>query len=191
MEFEECDYNVQQVKPRTRNEKINSVDRDMIDKQRLVNRKENFQRNPFIENIVKPEKETPFNIDDIDRFERDFTKDQKEEKEFKHILMLSRAAGRKKLQDEYEKSILLRREVELEDENKRKSISSKNDFNEESVLYDPITNNAPFHNEKKENSLKDFDNNKEFRRDARAKRIYHSSNSVSYDPITGEKRNFW
>jgi len=191
MNFEDCDYSVQQIPSRTREEKIKSVDRDAIEKERLAKRREHFERNVIVDNIVKPEATAPYHIDDVDRFDRDYTKDQKQSKEMENTKTWARATAYKKQQMQYEESIKIRRETEELEETKKMTLNATRDFNQESVLYDPVTNASPPQHTIKGSALKNLDDDKEMRREARARRIYHNSNSVEYDPITGEKRKFW
>lgn len=191
MEFDNCEYSVQQVAARTRDEKVKAIDRDTIEKQRLAARHEHFERHHIIDNLVKPESSAPYSVDDVERFNRDYTMDQKTKKIKDHEMMLARAAHRRQQQEDYEKSIELRRQIEAEEDRKRQGISGAHDFNVESVLYDPVTNLAPAETTDRGATLRTQDATHEFRREARARRIYHNANSVKYDPITGEERKFW
>lgn len=191
MEFDDCDYACQQVPSRTRQEKVQKRDRDMVEKQRLAQRHECYERHTIIDNIVKPEPASAYTIDDVDRFNRDFCQDQKNTKQRDHELMLARAGARRKQQIEYEESIELRRKLEAEEKAKVDKLVAQHDFNQESVLYDPVTCVLPSESTDKGATQKTLDTKKEFLRDARARRIQHNANSTRYDPITGEERNFW
>lgn len=190
MDFKDCDYSVQQVHARTRQEKFESMDRDTIEKTRLASRHENFERHQIADNIIKPMQNTSYSIDDVDRFNRDHCADQKKQKEFDYQRTLARAAYRRQQQEDYAKSIDLRREEEAYFDKKILDMSAQHDFNVESVLYDPVTNGPPNDPQRGE-TLKTLDATREVRRAARANRIYHQTNSVDYDPITGEPRKHW
>ena len=184
-------YQVQQIPARTRAEKVQSVGRDAIEKQRLAMRHECFERHNPIDDPVKPVPESSYSIDDVDRFNRDYCADQKAMKKAETDMIWKRAAHRKQQQEEYERQIEARRAQDAEDEKKRADISGSHDFNEESVLYDPVTNTIPDSTTKRGSQLLTQDAEKAIRREARAKRIYHNSNSTKYDPITGELRQNW
>ena len=99
-----------------------------------------------------------------------------------------RAEARRKQQDEYQRAIEQRR---AEEEEQMAKTSPEHDQNEESVLYNPVTLQKPPEATENFSRLKAQDDDKEFKREARARRIYHNSNSGEYDPITGLKRTFW
>lgn len=190
MEFD-TDYEVQQVQSRTRAEKVLNKDRDAIEKARLAARHEHYERHNIIDNIIKPEDQSSLRIDDVDRFNRDYTQDQRATKAQAHDLMLRRAAARHEQHVWYEKAIEERRRQEEEDAAKVSTMCAEHDFNQESVLYNPVTNEVPDESTQRGMTQKGLDTRKEFLREARAKRIQHHSNSTQYDPITGEPRKFW
>ena len=184
-------YQVQQIPARTRNEKFQSVNRDAIEKKRLAMRHECYERHNPIDDPIKPIPEASYSIDDVDRFNRDYCADQKALKAAENELIWKRAAARRVQQEEYAKSIEARRIQEAEESKKRADISGARDFNEGSVLYNPVTNSAPDASTKKGTMLLEQDTEKMIRREARAKRIYRASNSTKYNPITGELRENW
>ena len=190
MDFEDSPYSVQQIHARTRSEKVNQVDRDAIEKQRLAARHEHYERHNPVSDPVKPNPDASYAIDDVERFNRDYCADQKAEKKAGTEMIWKRAAHRRMQQEEYERQIEARRKYE-EDEARKKIEASNGDFNEESVLYDPITNGVPDETTKKGATLRERDMNLATKREIRAKRIYHASNSNQYDPITGELRPHW
>ena len=190
MEFD-SNYQVQQIPARTRNEKVISVDRDAIEKHRLEMRHENFERHHPIADPVKPVPEASYAIDDVERFNRDICAEQRAYKQATHDMIWKRAAHRHLQQEEYQKQIETRRRMEEEEAKKRADISGAHDFNEESVCYDPITNVVPDATTKKGSTQLQLDSQMLMRREARAKRIYHASNSTMYNPITGEVREHW
>ena len=190
MEFD-TDYQVQQIPARTRDEKVLAVGRDAIEKHRLAMRHEHFERHHPIDDPVKPVPEAAYAIDDVERFNRDICADQRAYKQATHDMIWKRAAHRHLQQEQYQKSIETRRIQEEEDAKKRADISGAHDFNQESVLYDPITNVVPDATTQKGSTQLAMDTDKLMRREARAKRIYHASNSTQYNPITGELREHW
>ncbi|KAK8900628.1 hypothetical protein M9Y10_002957 [Tritrichomonas musculus] len=191
MDFDDCDYSCQQVPSRSRNEKVLMKDRDQIEKTRLAARHECFEHHVIVDNIIKPEQNSSLSIDDVDRFNRDYTQDQKNTKKFEYDRTWARAATRHKLQEEYAKSIELRRQQEEEEAAKVAKEVAKHDFNQESVCYDPVTNIVPDESAFKGSTQRTLDTQRETLRDARARRIQHNANSTQYDPITGQLRNYW
>lgn len=191
MDFDNTPYSVQQIPARSRNEKVTAVDRDAIEKQRLAMRHECFERHNPINDPVKPVPEASYAIDDVERFNRDYCAEQRAYKQATTEMIWKRAAHRHMQQEEYKKQIETRRLQEEADEKKRLDLSAVHDFNEESVLYDPVTNQVPDATTKKGSTQMALDTTKMMRREARAKRIYHASNSNQYDPITGELRQYW
>ena len=191
MEFDDTPYQVQQIQARSRDQKVSAVDRDQIEKQRLAQRHECFQRYPQYDDLVKPDPKASYAINDAERFNRDYIADQKSQKQAAYNMTWKRAAHRQKQQEEYEKAIEARRIQEAEDEKKRSEVNGKHDLNEESVLYNPVTNAAPDTTTERGTMLMTQDTQKTMRREARAKRIYHASNSNQYNPITGELRENW
>ena len=192
MDFDDCDYQVQQVKPRTRGEKVEAVDRDTVEKRRLAQRVEHFERfNPH-NNYIKPDPiNTTYSIDDVDRFNRDYTVDQKRSKEYEKQMVQLRAQNRRKQQEDYQAAIELRRQEEELEAQKVDNHLAQHDFNVESVNYDPVTCIVPDQTTIRGKTQHAEDADKEFRREARARRIAHNQNSTQYDPITGQPRNFW
>ena len=191
MDFDDCDYSCQQVPSRSRGEKVLMKDRDQIEKTRLAARHENFEHHVIVDNIIKPEKESALAIDDVDRFNRDYTQDQKTTKNFNYERTWARAATRHRLQDEYERSIENRRKQEEAEAAKVAAEVAKHDFNVESVCYDPVTNQVPGQDTLKGTTQRTLDDQREVMREARARRLQHTMNSTQYDPITGQPRNFW
>ena len=191
MDFDDCDYSCQQVPSRSRNEKVLMKDRDQIEKTRLAARHECFEHYSIVDDIIKPEQNSSLSIDDVDRFNRDFTQDQKNEKQFDYDRTWARAAKRHKLQEEYAQSIELRRQQEIEEAAKVTKEVAKHDFNQESVCYDLVTNVVPDESTLKGSTQRTLDTQRETLRDARARRIQHMMNSTQYDPITGQPRNYW
>ncbi|OHT15764.1 hypothetical protein TRFO_42301 [Tritrichomonas foetus] len=191
MDFDDCDYSCQQVPSRSRDEKVLMKNRDMIEKTRLAARHENFERHQIVDNIIKPIDESSLAVDDVERFNRDYTQDQKKTKEFEYQRTWARAAHRHQQQVDYEKSIELRREEEKAAAEKIARAVQDHDFNRESTFYDPVTNVVPDETTEKGATQKTLDTRHEFMREARARRIQHNANSTQYDPITGELRSFW
>ena len=192
MQFDDCDYQVQQVKPRTRGEKVEAVDRDTVEKRRLAQRVEHFERFDPQHNYVKPDPvNKTYSIDDVDRFNRDYTVDQKQTKQYEQQMVQLRAANRRKQQEDYQAAIELRRKEEELEAQKVEDHLAQHDFNVESVNYDPVTCIVPDQTTKRGQTQHAEDASKEFRREARARRIAHNQNSTQYDPITGQPRNFW
>jgi hypothetical protein len=191
MDFDDCDYCVQQVPARSRQEKILNKDRDMIEKSRLAARVESHYRYQGVDNIIKPCNGSSCLIDDADRFKRDYTEDQRTTKRIAHELMLARAASRHVQQVEYEEAIDARRKIEAEEDAKLKKHVAQHDFGRESVLYDPVTNAVPNQNTDKGAAQRKIDARRETFREARALRIQHNANSTAYNPITGQERGFW
>ena len=191
MDFADCDYDVQQVVPRSRAEKDILRDHDMIEKTRLAARREHFERHPLIDNVVKPEMTSALHIDDVDRFNRDYTKDQKAQKQDEYDRTWGRAAKKSQQQVEYQKSIELRRELEAAEQAKIDKVVSQHDFNRESVNYDLVTNIVPDESTQRGMTQRTMDTQREMLRTERARRIQHSTNSTQYNPITGEMRDFW
>ena len=190
MDFDDCDYSCQQIPSRTREEKNLIKNRDAIEKTRLAARHEHFERYKAVDDIIKPIQSSS-RIDDEDRFNRDYTQEQKKTKEFERQRMLARAAARHEQQVQYERAIEKRREEEAEELAKVMDQCSKHDKNDESVLYNPVTNEVPLEGTEKYAAQMELDTNREIRREARARRIQHNSNSTQYDPITGLPRKFW
>jgi hypothetical protein len=191
MEFEDCDYSVQQVPARSRQEKVLNQDRDMVEKSRLATRVECHYRYHPVDNIIKPCHGSSCIIDDVGRFKRDYTEDQRTTKRIAHELTLARAASRHIQQVEYEEAIELRRKIEVEEFAKLQKHVAQHDFGKESVLYDPVTNVVAPEATEKGAAQRKIDLRRETFREARAKRIQHDNNSTAYDPITGQRRAFW
>lgn len=189
MDFDDCDYKVQQVAPRTRQEKIETRDRDTIEKTRLAARREHFERHEIVNDLVKPVDGTSIGIDDVDRFNRDICRDQKLEWQRKQEQTWARARRCQQEQQEYERAIERRREEEAAELAKLSEHMSSHDFNAESVNYDPITGSIP--ENARGQTQRETDSQRALKREARARRIQHNANSTEYDPITGEKRTFW
>jgi hypothetical protein len=191
MDFDDCDYSVQQVPARTRSEKSLHNTRDLVEKSRLASRVECHYRYRPVDNIVKPCDGSSCLIDDVDRFKRDYTEDQRLTKRVAHELMLARAASRHVQQVDYEEAIELRRRLEAEEFAKMQQHVALHDFGKESVLYDPVTNIVPGETTDKGAAQRKLDSRRETFRAARAMRIQHSANSRDYDPVTGQHREFW
>jgi hypothetical protein len=191
MEFDDCGYALQQVAPRSRQTKVVEKDRDLVEKSRLVTRVECYIRHVPYGNIVKPCDESSLRINDVDRFNRDYTRDQEATKLHKHDRLLARAASRHIQQVDYEHAIEARRKLEAATFAKVMNHCSKHDFGTESVFYDPVTNIVPLETTEKGTSQRTLDATRETFREARARRIQHMANSTRYDPITGESRSFW
>ena len=190
MDFD-TDYTPQQVQSRTREEKIVNRDRDLLEKTRLVARRENFERHEMIGNIVKPDKPCSLMVDDVDRFNRDYTLDQKATKEHEYERTWGRAAGMRKQQIAYAEAIEERRRQEAAEVAKAVKIYGEHDFNQESVLYNLVTCELPGEETEKGQTQRGIDTRRELLREARARRIQHCSHSTQYDPITGQERSFW
>lgn len=191
MDFDDTPYQVQQIQARSRDQKISAVDRDQIEKQRLAQRHECFERYTPIGDPVKPVPTASYAINDAERFNRDYIADQKAQKQAAYEMTWKRAAHRHQQQEDYAKAIEARRQLEEEEERKKADVTGKRDMNEESVLYNPVTNAAPDSSTERGTMLMTQDTQKTMRREARAKRIYHASNSNQYNPITGELREHW
>ena len=190
MDFD-TEYTVQQIPARSRDEKVLAVGRDAIEKYRLAMRHEHYERHNPIDDPAKPSPDAAYAIDDVERFNRDYCADQRAQKQATHDMIWKRAAHRHQQQEEYQKQIEARRIQEAEEEKKRSGATAQHDFNQESVFYDPITNVVPESTTQKGSAQLALDSDKLMRREARAKRIYHASNSTQYDPITGELRQHW
>jgi PIN domain nuclease of toxin-antitoxin system len=191
MDFEDCDYSVQQVPPRSRQEKVLNQDRDKIERSRLASRVEKYYRYTPPDQILGPVDGTSFKIDDVDRFNRDYTQDQRASKRTAHELLLARANARHSQQMQYQQWVEDRLKMEEADLAKLQAHVSQHDFLQESVLYDPVTCVIPNEGTQKGTAQRIIDTKRETFREARALRIQHSLHSTNYDPITGEKRSFW
>jgi hypothetical protein len=191
MDFDDCGYQLQQVAPRSRKEKVVEKDRDLIEKSRLITRVESHIRYSPYGNIVKPYDESSLRINDVDRFSRDYTVDQRATKRKEHDRLLGRAASRHIQQVDYEHAIEERRKEEAADFAKVMRHCSAHDFGRESVHYDPVTNTVPPETTEKGASQRILDATRETFREARARRIQHMANSTPYDPVTGGLRSFW
>lgn len=190
MDFD-TDYTPQQVPSRTRDEKLLVRDRDQLEKARLAARHEHFERHQIIDNLVKPAEGSSMRIDDTERFNRDYTQDQRWTKQNEYDRIWGRAAGRRAQQVAYAEAIEERRRQEAAEAAKIAATMSEHDFNKESVLYNPVTNEVPDETTEKGQTQRGLDTRREFLRDARARRIQHCACSTQYDPITGEERTFW
>jgi hypothetical protein len=73
MEFDDCGSRLQHVAPRSRRAKVVEKGRDLVEKSRLVSRVECHIRHHPYGNIVKPCDESSLRINDVDRFNRDYT----------------------------------------------------------------------------------------------------------------------
>jgi hypothetical protein len=191
MEFEDCPYQCQQVPSRTREDKVVAKDRDALEKSRLVSRVEHHRRFQPYGDIVKPPDQTSVFIDDVDRFNRDYTQDQRTTKRVSAELTLARASARHNQQVEYQKAIEEQRRLEALEFSKMQEHMHQHDFLLESVCYNPATNEVPPEGSPKGTAQRELDATKEQFREARARRIQHCSNSQAYDPITGYPRTFW
>jgi hypothetical protein len=191
MDCDRCGYEVQQVAPRSRRENVLHKDRDITEKTRLVARIECHIRNAPYGNIIKPGERCALRIEDVDRFNRDYTKDQKAMKRRDQDRVLARAAARHVQQVDYEHAIEERRRLEAVDVAKVMAHCARHNLGSESVLYDPVTNVVPEEPSEKGAAQSAIDRRRETFREARARHIQRSANSAEYDPITGELRAFW
>jgi hypothetical protein len=167
------------------------ADRDILEKSRILTRVEKHLRNLPYGNIVKPAENSGLHFDDVERFNRDYTLDQKAEKRYNADLTLARAATRHAQQVQYEKSIEEQRRLEALEFSKMQEHVAQHDFLLESVCYNPATNEVPPETTQKGATQKQLDATKEVFREARARRIQRAGNSTQYDPITGYPRTFW
>jgi hypothetical protein len=174
-----------------RREKVQARDRDGLEKDRLASRVECHRRFPVYDEIVKPSEQSPIRIDDVDRFDRDYTRDQKTAKQRAHDLTMARAASRHSQQEQYSHSIDDQRRRDAAEVSRLMDHMARHDFGAESVLYDPVTNEVPLETTDKGASQRALDAKRNTFREARARRIQRSQNSTPYDPVTGQLRTFW
>jgi hypothetical protein len=191
MDFDDCDYTVQQVPARSREEKVLNKDRDMVEKSRLAARIESFARYQAVDNIIKPCNGSSCLIDDVERFNRDYTEVQRATKRHAHDRTLARAASRHVQQVDYEEAIEARRRKEAEDFAQLQRHVAQHDFGRESVLYDPVTCVLAPETTDKGATQRKLDARRETFREARARNIQRNANSTPYDPVSGEPRTFW
>jgi hypothetical protein len=191
MDFDDCDYSVQQVPARPRQEKVLHQDRDMVEKSRLAARVECHARYHGVDNIVKPCSGSSCLIDDVERFNRDYTEVQRNTKQHAHDRMLARAGSRHIQQVDYEDAIEARRKKEAEDFAQLQKHVAQHDFGRESVLYDPVTNAVAPETTEKGSTQRKLDARRETFREARARNIQRNANSTPYDPVSGQPRTFW
>jgi acyl transferase domain-containing protein len=130
-------------------------------------------------------------IDDVERFNRDYTRDQRTTKRLAHELTLARAGARRSQQAFYREGVEETRRQEAAQAGKVTAHVGQHDFLKESVLYDPVTCVVPPPETENGATQRKLDSQRETFREARALRIQHSQHSTSYDPITGEMRTFW
>jgi hypothetical protein len=191
MDFGDCDYAVQQVVPRSREEKILNKNRDSIERARIAARCEHHTRYTPVDEIVKPASGTSFTIDDVDRFNRDYTQDQRTTKRMARELLLARASVCLTHQNRFLQWVEERRKTEAAQDAKVLAHVGQHDFLRESVLYDPVTCTLAGEETERGREQRTRDAQKETVRRARALKIQHDQSSTSYDPITGEQRTFW
>ncbi|KAH0785234.1 ras-related protein RHN1 [Histomonas meleagridis] len=188
MEFDDCDYSCQQIPSRTREEKNLIKNRDAIEKTRLAARHEHFERYQAVDDIIKPIQSSSC-IDDVDRFNRDYTQDQKRTKEFERQRMLARAAAKHEQQVQYERAIEKRREEEAEEMAKVMDQCSKHDKNNESTLYNPVTNQDPLEGTKQYTAQLELDKDREFRREVVVVGSLHAGKSSIIQRFVNDQFN--
>jgi hypothetical protein len=191
MDFDDCPYSVQQVPPRSRDSKVLVTERDLVEKARICQRVEKHIRVLPYGNIVKEAEDCSGYVDDVDRFNRDYTLDQKATKRMAAELTLARAATRRRQQIAYENAAIEERRLEALEFSKMQDHMRQHNLLDESVCYDPATNQVPPETTPKGAQQRTLDATKETFREARARRIQHMANSEQYDPITGYARTFW
>jgi hypothetical protein len=160
----------------------------VLKKSRIAARVEGHQRYTPVDEIIKPVPATSQRIDDVDRFNRDYTQNQRTTKRMARELFLARANPCSTQQGRFFQWIEERRKAETAAD--AKSHVGRHDFLKESVLCNPTT--CELTKEETENGMTQRlrDTQKDTLRKARTLNIQHDQRSISYDPITGEQRTF-
>jgi hypothetical protein len=191
MDFDDCGYELQQVQARTRREKVRGKTRDDIEKSRLAERVEGHQRYVPPGDLVASPPDSSLHISDIDRFNRDYTEEQRTTRRILQGLTLARAGANRRQLANYMQYIEERRAREQADSDMITRHYARHDFCRESVLYDPVTCIVPTETTDKGRTQRSLDALRENSREARALSIQHRMHSTDYNPITGDARPFW
>eukprot|EP00792_Barthelona_sp_PAP020_P003005 TRINITY_DN1469_c0_g1_i1.p1 TRINITY_DN1469_c0_g1~~TRINITY_DN1469_c0_g1_i1.p1 ORF type:complete len:202 (+),score=54.30 TRINITY_DN1469_c0_g1_i1:39-644(+) len=174
-----------QIRPRTRQERTQTSNKEQVEKDRLSKRVGNYFSYEDPSNILGTLPNTaPGYANDSERFFSDFSQQQKNDKIERQKRMERNVAARQMIRNDYEQRQISQREEEIKRFNQ--SLETKKDIysqKQSKVAYDVITHE--YHDNDEGKRLAYEDEKRKYETQLRRKQLYERANS-SVNPVTGE-----